>query len=196
VATAYHAVRKGGALEAGESVAIFGCGGVGYHAILVARLLGAARIIAVDKTAGALKRARAAGASDLLNAAEEEPAKAIKRITGGVGVDLAFEFVGSAATVVEAMRSVGRPGRVVVVGVGAARVELPPLTAFVGKEMAVIGSMGSYREEVEEVLDFIARGALDLTGSITHRFPLQRIDEALDALATKAGDPVRVVVRP
>lgn len=196
VATAYHAVRKRGALERGESVAVFGCGGVGYHAILFARLLGAARIIAVDKTPGALKRARAAGASDLLNAAEEEPAKAIKRITGGAGVDVAFEFVGSAATVVEAMRSLGRPGRVVVVGVGAARVELPPLTAFVGKEMAVIGSMGSYRDDLEEVLDLVVRGALDLSGSITHRFPLERINEGLDALATKAGDPIRVVVQP
>lgn len=196
VATAYHAVCGRGALQTEESVAIFGCGGVGYHAVMFARRSGAARIIAVDKSPGALERTRAAGASDLVNAAEEEPAKAIKRLTGGVGVDVAFEFVGSPATVIEAMRSVGRPGRVVVVGVGAGRVELPPLTAFVGKELAVIGSMGSYRQDIEEVLDLVVRGEIELSRSITHRFPLERINEALEVLATKVGDPVRVVLEP
>ncbi len=196
VAAAYHAVAKRAVVRVGETVAIFGCGGVGYHGLLFAKHAGAARIVAVDTSGGALARARRAGATDLVNAREQEPAKAIRALTGGEGVDVAFEFVGSAATVAEALRSVGRPGRVVVVGVGSDRVELPPLTAFVGKELAIIGSMGSYREDLGEVLSLVERGWIDLDGSVTHRFPLDQINVAFEALATKAGDPVRVVVTP
>lgn len=196
VATAYHAVSKRAAVRTGETVAVFGCGGVGYHGVLFARHAGAGRIVAVDTSAGALSRARCAGATDLVNAREQEPAKAIRALTGGEGVDVAFEFVGSAATVTEALRSVARPGRVVVVGVGSDRVELPPLTAFVGKELAIIGSMGSYREDLGEVLALVENGSIDLDRSVTHRFRLGDINTALETLAHKIGDPVRVVLTP
>ncbi len=99
-------------------------------------------------------------------------------------------------TVVEALRSVARPGRVIVVGVGSERVELPPLTTFVGKELALVGSMGSYREDLEEVLALLASGQLDLAGSVTQELPLAGVDAALEMLAHKTGDPVRVVLTP
>lgn len=196
VATAYHAVVKRGAVRVGETVAVFGCGGVGYHGVLFARRAGAARIVAVDTSPGALERARRAGATDVVDARAQEPAKAIRALTGGEGVDAAFEFVGRAATVAEALRSAARPGRVIVVGVGPERIELPPLTSFVGRELAVIGSMGSYRKDLEEVIALVAAGEVDLRGSVTHEFALADIEAALDTLASKAGDPVRVVVTP
>jgi len=196
VATAYHAVAKRAALAKGETVAVFGCGGVGYHGVLFARRAGAARIVAVDTTPGALERARRAGATDLVDASAGEPSKAIRALTSGEGVDVAFEFVGRAATVVEAMRSVARPGRVIVVGVGPDRIELPPLLAFVGKELALIGSMGSYREDLEEVLALLVAGRLDLAGSVTSELPLEDAAVALDMLASRKGDPVRLVLKP
>ncbi len=196
VATAYHAVIKRGALQPGESVAVFGVGGVGYHSVLFAKQAGASRIIAVDTAAGALTRAEQAGATEVIRVGEDSSAKAIRTLTNGDGVDVAFEFVGRGDTVNEAMRSVARPGRVVVVGVGAVRVELPPLTSFVGKELAVIGSMGSYREDLAEVLALVSDGQIDLSGSVTHEFRLEEINEAFEALAEKKGDPVRIVVRP
>ncbi len=196
VATAYHAVHKRGALRPAESVAVFGVGGVGYHAVLFAKHAGASRIIAVDTASGALTRAAQAGATEVIRVGKDSSATSIRALTDGHGVDIAFEFVGREDTVNEAMRSVARPGRVVVVGVGSARVELPPLTSFVGKELAVIGSMGSYREDLGEVLGLLAAGQLDLGGSVTHEFRLEEIDEAFETLAEKRGDPVRIVVRP
>lgn len=196
VATAYHAVARRAAVRAGETVAVFGCGGVGYHALLFARRAGAARIIAVDSAAGALARARQAGATDFVDAAREEPAKAIAALTSGEGVDVALEFVGRAATAGAALRAVARPGRVIIVGVGPERLQLPPLSTFVGKELALIGSMGSYREDLDEVLALAAGGEIDLTGSVTHRLPLDEINAAFEILAHKTGDPVRIVVIP
>jgi len=196
VATAYHAVCKRAVVQPGETVGVFGCGGVGYHGILFAKYAEAARIVAVDTSAGALARAQQAGATDVINAREHEPSRVIRALTAGEGVDVAFEFVGSAATVSEALRSVARPGRVVIVGVGQDRVELPPLTAFVGKEVSVIGSMGSYREDLSEVLTLLAHGELNLAGSVTHHFPLDEFNTALATLARKTGDPVRVVLTP
>lgn len=76
------------------------------------------------------------------------------------------------------------------------RAALPPLTAFVGKELSVIGSMGSYREDLGEVLALLAHRELNLAGSVTHRFGLDEINTALETLARKTGDPVRVVVTP
>ncbi len=196
VATAYHAVCKRGALNRGERVAIFGCGGVGCQAIIFARQAGAARIIAVDLSAGALARAEQVGATDLVRGGEEAPSKTIKALTAGEGVEAAFEFVGSARTVMEAMRSVGRPGRVIVVGVGADKVELPPLTSFVGKELSLIGSMGSYREDLTEVIELVTGGKISLDEAVTHRFALTEVNAAMETLATKKGAPVRVVVEP
>jgi threonine dehydrogenase-like Zn-dependent dehydrogenase len=194
VATAYHAVTKRAVVCPGETVAVFGCGGVGYHGVLFVRRAVAARIVAVDTAAGALARARQAGATDVVDARAGEPSKAIRALTSGEGVDVALEFVGRTATVVEALRSVARPGRVIVVGVGSEQVELPPLTTFVGKELALVGSMGSYREDLEEVLALLASGQLDLAGSVTHELPLAEVDAALDLLAHRTGDPVRVVL--
>ena len=196
LATAYHAVYRRGALRAGETVAVFGCGGVGYQAIVFARRAGAARIIAVDTSAGALARAEQAGATDLVAAGGKEPAGAGRALTNGEGVDVAFEFVGKKATDAAALRSLGRPGRAVVVGVGPERVELPPLSVFVGKELALLGSMGSYREDVDEVLRLLADGELDPRASITHRYALAAVNTALEALAQKRGAPVRVVLTP
>ncbi len=196
VATAYHAVTKRAAVRADETVAVFGCGGVGYHGVLFARRAGAARIVAVDTSAGALARAQQAGATDVVDARAGEPSKAIRALTFGEGVDVALEFVGRAATVVEALRSVARPGRVIVVGAGSERVELPPLTTFVGKELALVGSMGSYREDLEEVLALLAAGQLDLAGSVTQELPLSEVNAALEMLAHKTGDPVRMVLTP
>ncbi len=196
VATAYHAVMRRGSVRKGETVAVIGCGGVGYHGVLFAKHAGASRIIAVDQAQGALARAQAVGATDLVVARDGEVSTAIRSLTAGEGVDVAFEFVGKARTVEEAVRSVGRPGRVVVVGVGAEQVRLPPLAAFVGRELSVIGSMGSYREDLEEVLALLEAGAVDLGGSVTHRFSLDEIGRAFETLATKEGHPVRIVVIP
>lgn len=196
VSTAYRAVVHRGALHAGERVAVFGCGGVGIHGIKVARLLGAGRIIGVDVAPGALRRAREAGATDTVDAREGEAAKQIRALTGGEGVDLALEFVGLKATATEAIRSLKRGGRAVIAGVGADRIELPPLRTFVGSELSVLASMGFTRGDVETVIQLAADGRLDLAPSVTDVVPLDAINDGFRRAFAKEGDPIRIVVTP
>jgi len=192
VSTPFHALRSRGALRAGETVAVIGCGGLGTHAIMLARLMGAACVVAIDVDAGALARARALGADLTVNPVEEDAAKAVRKRLGGV--DLALEFVGTPETVELALRVLGKGGRAVVVGVGTGRPTLPPLLAFVGREQAVIGSFGMDRCDIVDLFALIAAGRLDLTQSISARYPLPQADAALRHLASRGV--VRVVVVP
>lgn len=196
VATAYHAVSTRAGIEGGERVAVIGCGGVGYHAILLARLLGAKRIVAIDASEGALRRAETAGADVMLDARDDDIRKAIRRAAGGEGPDVVIEYVGKKVTVELAMASVARGGRVIVGGVGMESPELGPLVSFVGKEIGVLGSMGYTRSELERVVSLAESGRLDLSGSITDRYPLERAAEALDDLANHRNDPVRLALIP
>lgn len=196
VSTAYRAVAHRGALQRGESVAVFGCGGLGIHGIKLAKLLGAGKIIGVDVARGALRRAEEASATHVVDASGGEAAKQIRALTAGEGVDLAVEFVGLKASVTEAMRSLRRGGRAVIAGIGGDRVELPPLRSFVGGELAVLASMGFDREEVETVIRLVAEGTLDLSSSVTDVIPLDAINEGFRRAFTKEGDPIRIVVRP
>jgi propanol-preferring alcohol dehydrogenase len=196
VATAYHAVATRGGGEGAERVAVIGCGGVGFHAVLLARLLGAKTIVAVDVSEGALRRAAAAGADATVDARGENAHKAIRREAGGGGPDLVIEYAGRKASVELGIAAVARAGRVVVGGVGFETPALPPLVSFVGREIAVLGSMGYTRAELARVVDLAASGALDLSASITARYPLENAAGALKDLADRRGDPVRLVLLP
>jgi propanol-preferring alcohol dehydrogenase len=196
VATAYHAVATRAGITGGERIAVIGCGGVGHHAILLARLLGARTIVAADASEGALRRAEEAGADVTLDVSAGNARKAIRQAAGGGGPELVIEYAGRKASVELAMASVARGGRVIVGGVGMESPELGPLVAFVGREISVLGSMGYTRAELERVVDLTATGKLDLSGSITARYPLARVIEALDDLASRRNDPVRLALLP
>ncbi|MCZ7619867.1 MAG: alcohol dehydrogenase catalytic domain-containing protein [Myxococcota bacterium] len=196
VATAYHAVATRAGIRGGERVAVIGCGGVGYHAILLARLLGAETIVAVDASAGALRRAEQAGADVTLDASTGNVRKAIRQAAGGGGPEVVIEYAGRKASVELAMASVARGGRVIVGGVGMESPELGPLVSFVGREIGVLGSMGYTRAELERVVELTATGKLDLSGSITARYPLARAAEAIEDLAHRRNDPVRLALLP
>ncbi len=191
IATPYHALRAIGALEAGETVAVIGAGGLGLHAVGLARLLGAARIVAVDPSAEARTRAEAAGADDAFDpSAHDQPARALRELTGGV--DAAFEFVGRASSVELGLGALRPGGRLVVVGIGHDRPRLPPVVRFVGTELAVRGSFGSTRAEIAAVVDLVASGRLDTSRSVSRRVGLA---DAPAVLRAEPG-PARTVIEP
>jgi propanol-preferring alcohol dehydrogenase len=195
VATPYHALVDRGGLQAGESVAVFGCGGLGTHAVQLARVLGAGSVIAVDVRPGPLARAKELGAQETVNAESEPPYKAIRRLTGE-GVDLALECVGRAETIAQALRSLRPGGRVVIVGMGQEPIGLPPPALFAWREYSVLGSFGSTRRDLEQVIELVTSGQLDLSRSISARLPLREVNKALETLESKEGDPVRLVILP
>jgi threonine dehydrogenase-like Zn-dependent dehydrogenase len=195
VATPYHAITTRGQLNAGESVVIFGCGGLGTHAVQLARLLGAAFVIAVDVRPAALDRASSLGADAVIDSREESAHKAVQRITEG-GADLALDFVGSPETASQAVRCLRTGGRLVIVGMGQEPISLPPPALFAWREHAAIGSFGSTHRDVTEVVGLVQSGRLDLGGSVTGRFPLAAVNEALEILERGENDHVRLVITP
>lgn len=191
IATPYHAVVGVGQLRAGETVVVIGAGGVGAHAILIARLAGASRVVAVDTDAGAREAALALGADAVFNPLEDTaPAKALRKLARNAG--LVIECVGRNETVELAFGAVGPGGRVVIVGVGSAQPNLPPLLQFVGSEISVHGSFGSTRAEIDTVLQLIVNGRLDVSRSISRTVALT--DAA--KLFGEAPTPARTVVLP
>jgi threonine dehydrogenase-like Zn-dependent dehydrogenase len=196
VATPFHALVERGRMLPGESVAIFGAGGLGQHAIQLARVFGAGTLIAVDTRAEQLAHAKELGADHAFDATDARLSDRIREVNGGSGVDLAGVFVGSSQAIASAFRSVAKGGRMVVVGLSSDDVVLPPSGALARREISVIGSGGFRMDELERLVDLVAVGRLDLSGSISHVFALDDAEAALELLRSGAESVRRIVVRP
>ena len=194
VATPFSAIVDTAALRVGERAAIFGVGGLGTHAIQLARLAGASFIAAVDPRASARERALALGAD--LAIEPEGAARAIRDATSGEGVDASFDFVGVNAVLKQAVACLAPGGRCVVVGVGGERIELGPSVTFAARRTRLLGAFGYRREHLAIFADLVATGRLDLSRSISAHLPLEDAIAGVEQLATKRGDPVRLVIVP
>ncbi|PRY50142.1 2-desacetyl-2-hydroxyethyl bacteriochlorophyllide A dehydrogenase [Geodermatophilus tzadiensis] len=194
VVTPFHALADVARLAPGESVAVLGVGGLGLHAVQVARLVGASPVVAVDTRPAQLERALRAGADVAVDATRESVVDAVLAATGGNGIDVAAEFVGAQVTIAQAVEALCVGGRAVVAGLGADPITVLPPTSFVRRQLQLLGSYGGTRTTLRRVLDLVGTGRLDLGGSITHRFALDDADEALRTLHLRSGDPQRVVV--
>lgn len=173
-------------VEAGSSVAVIGCGGVGISAIQGARLKGAAQIIAVDPVASRREAALRFGATEAVAPDALEDAK--QRVTGGEGFDYVFEVVGKSATARTAYETTRRGGTLVVVGAGAMddNLQLNMFELFFD-EKRILPSMyggGDVLQSYERAIALWRAGRIDLESLITHRVPLSEINEALDQMRT------------
>lgn len=192
VATPYHALKRGGVGE-DTICAIFGLGGLGMHAILLAKLAGAT-VIGIDVDPVNLERATEWGADHVVDATDGRPARRVREISEG-GVDRSFEFVGRQAATDQAIKSLRRGGRATLVGISSReRLESIPLGLFVANELEVVGSFGSTQLDLNELMDLLEAGRLDLARSITHRWQLSDFDQALEALESRSDHPIRMVV--
>lgn len=194
VITPFHALADVARLSPGESVVVIGVGGLGLHAVQIAELAGASPVIAVDTRAAQLERARQSGADVVVDAVEQSVVDSVLAATGGVGVHVAAEFVGSRATISQAVECLRVGGRAVIVGLGAEPITAVPPTVFVRKQLQLLGSYGGSLATLQRALQLVDTGRLDLSRSITHCFPLHDADEALRTVHEKTGDPQRVVV--
>ncbi|MBL7064844.1 MAG: zinc-binding dehydrogenase [Anaerolineae bacterium] len=194
-ATSFHALCKG-RLSAGETVAVFGVGGLGMSAVQLARAFGALDVYAVDINADRLKIAKRFGAAPI-NAAETDPVAKIKRLTGGRGVDVALELIGLPLTVRQCIESLAVFGRVVVVGLSDKTVEIAPYRELICREAELIGSADHLAHELPILIELVRRGTLDLSDVVTDTVPLDAdaINEVMDRLERFGGD-VRTVITP
>jgi S-(hydroxymethyl)glutathione dehydrogenase/alcohol dehydrogenase len=200
VITGVGAVINTARVAPGETVAVFGCGGVGVNVIQGARLAGAARIVAVDVAAGKLELARQFGATDVIDvsqASSDDASDAVRELVGGgLGVDVAFEVVGRADSIRQAFLSTRRGGRTIVVGVAAFGVEaVVPAALLPLEERALIGSLygGAFMpRDVPRLCELYRRGRLKLDELVSRRIRLEEVNAGLDAL--EAGGVLRSVI--
>ena len=191
VATPYHALKRAGVVE-DAIVVIVGLGGLGMHAVQLAKLTGAS-VIGVDVDPVNLERALDWGADEVVDASDGAPARAVRELTEG-GADRVLEFVGTAATVDQAIRCLAPGGRAVIVGLGPEQLATMPIARFVAQEIEVVGSFGSTPQDLGELFDLLEAGRLDLSRSVTRRIGLEEVPDALAALESREGHPIRTVI--
>ena len=192
ITTPYHAVVNRGRVRQGDAVVVFGCGGVGLNVVQMAAAMGA-RVIAVDIAADKLAWAEKLGAEAILDPSSvDQVDKALRSLTGG-GADVAFEVVGKPSTQEQALASLKTGGRAVFVGYSADAMTLNAGRVMF-RELEVVGSLGCRPVDYPRVIEMVRQGRIQLTPPVTHRFPLEQIEAALQTL--RSGDAIRVVVTP
>jgi S-(hydroxymethyl)glutathione dehydrogenase/alcohol dehydrogenase len=203
VLTGYGAVHHSAQVRPGESVAVFGVGGVGLAVLQAARIAGAGTIVAVDVSPGKEELARAAGATEFVlsgetgETGEGGPAKRIRALTGGHGADAAIECVGRADTIRAAWSATRRGGRTTVVGIGGKdqQVTFSALELFYfGRTLSgcVYGNSDPARD-LPVLAGHIRGGRFDLAALVTDRIGLDEIPAAFDAMLAGRGGRALVV---
>jgi propanol-preferring alcohol dehydrogenase len=194
-ATSLHAINKA-RLRPGETVAVFGVGGLGMSAIQLAQAYGALRVYAVDINPVKLEMAERFGAVPV-NARQVDPVGEIRRLTDGRGVDVALELIGLPLTMDQAFRSLAVFGRVAIAGLTDRTFEIAPYQNLLNREAEIIGVSDHLAEEIPLLIEFVRQGQLDLSDVITETVDLDAgaINDTLDQL-DEFGDKVRVVITP
>lgn len=193
-ATAYRALTVHGRAQAADWVAVYGCGGVGLSAVMIASALGA-RVIAVDRSPSPLGLARDLGAEMTL-AAHEDVVSRIRDATGG-GVAVSLDAVGSSETAVASISSLRPRGRHIQVGLLLGKDSAPalPMGQVIAKELEIYGSHGMAARDYPGMLDFVASGAVDPDRLIGDVIGLAEAGAALAAMSGPASGVGITVVR-
>ncbi|MGD8864190.1 MAG: zinc-binding dehydrogenase [Anaerolineales bacterium] len=194
-ATSLHAINKA-RLQPGESLAVFGVGGLGMSAIQIANAYGANKVFGVDINPSKLEFAKQHGVIPI-DATKDDPIQKIKDLNEGRGVDVALELIGLPVTMRQAVESVGVFGRVALVGLSAEHIEIDPYNELLMREAELIGVADHLARELPTLIDLVATGKVDLTGVITKSIPLDvdRINHTFDML-DQYVDIGRVVINP
>lgn len=193
VATSYHALYRRGKLLPGETIAIFGAsGGLGLICVQFAVASGA-HVIAVGRKKWKLEKARELGAAEIIGA-EEVPKldSYIRRLTAG-GVDIAIDATAVPAMIETAFRSTKAGGRLVVLSMGYQKFQLA-INHLTWLERTVMGSKNYLPADMPKILDLVNKGVIDLNKVISHRFPLEEVNQAYQML--DRGEILRGIVIP
>jgi propanol-preferring alcohol dehydrogenase len=181
IATPVHVLRERAHLRAPDTVLVVGAGGgVGIHMVQMARVLGASQVIAVDITAEKLALATQNGADAVINSAEVGFDEEVLRLTKGRGVDVVVEMVGVPETLERSLRSVGKGGRLVLVGTYDAKAALPVTQDALRGECTVTGSRYCARHELAEAVELVAQGRILPT--VTRTCRLEEADAVLRSI--------------
>ena len=194
ISTPYHAVKNRAQVRPGDSVVVFGCGGVGINVVQVASAAGAS-VIAVDIVDNKLDMAKKLGAQHTINASDKEDKALLKEIrvlTGG-GADIAIEAIGNPKTIELASAAVKAGGLHCQVGYTRHSV---PMNAgrLMFREIEIKGSLGCRPVDYPNIIEMVKTGKIQLEPVVTHKFKLEDIDKAFDLM--RKGESLRSIVIP
>jgi len=196
VSTPFGAVVRTGQVGIGESVGVWGVGGVGTHIVQLARLVGAVPVIAVDIKSEVLDRAVELGADYTFDAHDDRLNDKIADITGGRKLDVAFDAVGLKSTFEQALDAVRVGGRMVAVGMSDQSPTVGPTAMFGLSQKHVLGHLGYQNVDIETLATLVSRGRLDLSRSISDVVSLEDVRVGIEKLDRQEGNPIRILVKP
>ncbi|MBX5327326.1 MAG: zinc-dependent alcohol dehydrogenase [Candidatus Bathyarchaeia archaeon] len=183
-------------VKLGDTVAIIGAGPIGLLHLLVARRLGAERVLVVDLVDERLEFAVGLGADEVVNAGREEAVKRVRELTDGYGADVVIEAIGQPSTWEQAFKMARKGGTVLEFG------GCPPNTEIrVGTEMlhygdlTVVGAFHTTPTHFKRALNLIASATIDVKPLITQKMPLEKIKEAFETLTTSKKD-IKIAINP
>ena len=192
----------------GDTVAVFGCGPVGQFAIISARLMGAERVIAVDRLPDRLEAARAKGA-EIVNFEEEDPVEAIRALTGGIGVDRVIDAVGvdaaapgekpgeSATQVLDqAIAAMAKAGTLAIIGVYPPNVHSFPIGQAMMRNVTINMGNCNHRRYLPRLVDLVAAGTIDPATVLTRNAPLMSAIDAYRQFDRQADGWLKVSLTP
>jgi threonine dehydrogenase-like Zn-dependent dehydrogenase len=196
VATPYAALTERAGLRPAESVGLWGIGGLGVHAVQIAKMVGASPILAFDPLPEARERALAMGADHALDPAEPDVVSQVWQLTGGLGLNVAVDLVGMNRVLAQGDQCLGRRGRLVMVGLSPEPVALGMGAIFGVLSHTLMGHLGYRKPHLDELVRLVSTGRLDVSQSVSDVIPLSDIAVGVKRLETKEGNPVRIVVNP
>jgi D-arabinose 1-dehydrogenase-like Zn-dependent alcohol dehydrogenase len=193
-ATALHALHKA-RLKPGESIAIFGFGGLGFSALQLARAFDCDQTYVVDINPAKLASAKILGAVPI-DATKGNPADQIAQATNGEGVDVSLELIGLAKTMRQAVQCLGARGRAALVGLTAESMSIFPYSELINKEVEIIGVSDHLAAELPTLIEFARRGKLHFPADALRFVDLDadQINASLDAFQNSI-DHIRTVIR-
>lgn len=196
VITGFGSVLNRAQVKPLSSVVVIGIGGVGLNSVQGAAFSGAYPVIAVDVLDSKLKAAMDFGATHTVNAKQGDPIEEVKKLTSGRGADYVFITVGNCAAISQGVQMCARRGTTVVIGLPSVKdsLTLPPFD-FIGPEKVLTGSfMGSTNLQVDipKLVTLYQAGKLKLDELITKRYPLEQVNEAIEAV--ERGEALRNVI--
>ena len=193
VSIAVHAVNRT-PVTLGDSALVVGSGMIGLLVIQAIRRAGCSKIIATDLSHHRLQVAKELGADATINAKDEDVVERVKGLTGGKGVDVAFEVVGATVTIDQALKATRKGGAVTLVGNLAPQIDLP-LQVVVTRELTLLGSCASCGE-YQACIDLMARGDIQVEPLITAKTTLEDAPAWFDRLYAGEPNAMKVIVQP
>lgn len=186
--------------DSGKTFAVFGMGGIGLSALIALQLYQPARIIAVDVEDEKLALARELGAHDVVNISREDPVLAIQTLTGGIGVDYSIEASGVTKVIEQAFLSVRDRGGLCVFASHppeGEKIQLDPLTMHRGKQIRGSWGGGSIPDrDIPKLATLYHERKLPLQKIISHRYPFEAINEAMQDLADRKTNRALIEIQP